>query len=314
MAKGNFMKCLVTGANSSIGQYLIEKLKTMPEFEQITLATRSQLTVNHPKFDQKYLDLLNSQSFDKFRGIKYDVIFHLAGKATNKDNTLETNVVGAELMTRYILPPTHRFINASSITVYGDHLGPMSKPWEENHECKPTSLYSVSKLASEKIFDAMYGPYTSIVHARLCANAGYNFTHGLVADIVRKLKSTSEKLELFGSFPGSIKPYSYAGDTALFMTNSVLTKLLFPASSTFNVCPHDSMTVVDIAEVCMKELGIYKQIHWMGEKFVSRGDNRVIIASAFKLLELGLLNKLRNPAESVRLALRDIMYEKVGVV
>jgi hypothetical protein len=106
----------------------------------------------------------------------------------------------------------------------------------------------------------------------LVANVGGGATHGVLPDIVRKLRSPDPELVLLGAAPGSSKPYAYVGDTAKFMVECGLKP---DKHILANVGPDDHLTIEYMALLAMDYLKIKKRIRW-DVKANWRGDNRVV--------------------------------------
>jgi nucleoside-diphosphate-sugar epimerase len=303
------MRALVTGASGSIGRYLVARLEQDKRFDGVVVFGRTplpQITI-HPKFKHIYGDIENEVYFGPFRGEKFDVIFHLAGAASHNGRHLEVNALGTRNLLEHVAPPRHAFIHTSSITVYGNPPSAFPHEWRETDPCKPSSLYSLSKLTAEQLINIKLGGAAPAVHLRLCANAGFGFSHGLVADVIRKLKNSASELELFGAYPGTVKPFSYAGDTARDIIQ--FATMDHKQNEVYNICPTNPISVFEVATICQKELGINKPIKWLGETSIWAGDNRYIRALSLKAQERGwdCLTSYR----AIERALVDIKAERI---
>mgnify|MGYP003116286384 FL=1 len=296
------MKILITGATGFIGRHLTLKLKLLGH-ELITISRRPVMrNKKDVKLSTHYaLDLgevdRSKDSYYMFENIcrqhSPDLIFHLASNAVVKpdddnphgiilDNTISTQKVA------HYAPEECKVVLASSVIVYGDWIYNSSTPDREYKEyaaCKPTSIYGMTKRASESIIQS----YTNSgkingVSARLCATVGSGLTHGIVKDFIRKIKSDNPNLEALGSYPGSTKPFCHIEDAveALIMLGMQNTE-----KKIFNVVPDDSITVEEVAEAAMAALEIQKPIKWLGEEANWKGDNRVIRASNKLLKSIG---------------------------
>ena len=296
------MKILVTGSSGFIGEHLCLQLKLLGH-ELITVSRRPiMITKRDVKLSDHYaLDLgevdRSKDSYYIFENIckqhKPDLIYHLASNAVVKpddenphgiilDNTISTQKVA------HYAPEGCRVVLASSVIVYGDWIFNSPSPdrkYKESSACKPTSIYGMTKRASESIIES----YTSSgkidgVSARLCATVGSGLTHGIIKDFIRKIKSDNPNLEALGSYPGSTKPFCHIDDVveALILLGTQDTK-----GKAFNVVPDDSITVEEVAEAAMSALEIQKPIKWLGEEANWKGDNRIIRASNTLLKSAG---------------------------
>ena len=299
------MKILITGATGFIGRHLAIKLKLLGH-DVITLS-RHAILVNkrdqrrnnkHYKIDLGESDTRKHEYYH-FENLclehKPEIIFHLASNPLVKINEEDPhkiildNIVSTQKIVHYA-PEGCKVILASSVVVYGDWLfdGVYTdkSSYHENHRTQPTSIYGVTKRASESILKT----YTKMgriegVSARLCATVGGGLTHGVIKDFIRKLKNDDPYLEVLGSHPGSIKPFCHIEDVldALIL----LSKSNLAKHESYNVVPDNSISIEEVAEAVMKGLNIYKPIKWLGEESNWKGDNKLIQVTNKKLKLLG---------------------------
>ena len=287
------MKIIVTGATGFIGRHLNVQLRLLGH-EIITISRRPIMVIKkdvqigkHFVADLGETDRSKSDYY-LFENLcnqhKPDVIFHLASSAVVKPDEEDPhriildNTVSTQKVVHYA-PEGCKVVLASSVIVYGDWLfkrGDVNqRSYTEQSACKPTSIYGMTKRASESIVES----YTEAgkidgVSARLCATVGSGLTHGIIKDFIRKVKSENPYLEALGSHPGSTKPFCHIEDAvdALIMlgTQDNLTDRVF------NVVPDDSINVEEVAEAVMSALEIEKPIKWLGDGANWKGDNRII--------------------------------------
>lgn len=266
---------LVTGGGF-IGSRLCEALMKKTEIEQLVFIRgrdANNTCVGIKGFNVLYQDLcdpdLPSRLVDYY---KFDTVFHTAGVA--KVSAPLSTIFPANLQTTVNLldcVPDARFIFTSSSTVYGN--GHAKIDFDEYDKLLPTSAYGASKVACESFIDA----YTRLgkingVSLRLCANVGPGATHGLLKDLIAKVKSDSPTLELFGEAPGSIKPFIHVDDTVRAM-------IWFAEENTkgrgaYNVCTKDVLTVSEVADLVMEQVGVKKEKVWLGPNSTWAGDNK----------------------------------------
>jgi UDP-glucose 4-epimerase len=115
------------------------------------------------------------------------------------------------------------------------------------------------------------------------ANVGWPTTHGLLPDLLRKVRSDESELSLLGDFPGSAKPYVHARDTADFLEKLAHTDL----TGTLNLGSDDQLSVCEVAELVMNKLGRRKPTVWLGEQANWPGDNRFVNLDSHKAFALG---------------------------
>lgn len=279
-------RVLVTGGGfigSRLSRILVDNY---PEIEKLVYICGSDTSNNcwgSTRYDVLYKNLAHRESLKDLWDYKFDTVFHTAGIA--RVSAPLYDIFPANLQTTINLldcVPGARFIFTSSSTVYGN--GHAKIDFDEYDKLLPTSAYGASKVACESFIDA----YTRLgringVSLRLCANVGPGATHGLLKDLITKVKSDSPTLELFGDAPGSIKPFIHVDDTVRAM-------IWFAEENhkggAYNVCTKDTLTVSEVADLVMEHVGVKKEKVWLGEASTWAGDNK----------EFSLCNKKLNRA------------------
>lgn len=301
------MRVLVTGASGFIGWKLLRRILKETDWN-IDFVTRKDLIAvkeeNASRCNHVFLDLSDEHAEGWKWLDKYDLIFHLAATPTVKPNfnnpneIIHNNVIATNNLLHRCTKDGTRFIFASSVLVYGNCWGYMN----ESMTCQPTSLYGASKLASEGLITA-FQSYRDIsyMNLRLCATVGTGLTHGLLYDLVAKLRSDNPQLELLGDAPGSSKPYMHVDD----VVDAMVTTAKWKDSFTVNLGHNDHVCVAEIAEQAMQILDIRKPVKWLGEGANWKGDNRIVRMNAFGLLELGWEPKCKSSLESIKKALKE---------
>ena len=169
----------------------------------------------------------------------------------------------------------------------------------------PLNVYAVSKLACENLVEGYSQVYPELINGFSCrfpAVVGSNNKHGLLKDIVSKLKAPGNTITLFGEAPGSRKPFIYGKNLA-----EILNYLMFTSEhwewSTLKIAPTDSLTVQKVARIAMDKLNIHKEIVWDKNR-VWRGDQEIVFPSAPRNYFDG---QVLSSESAIRAALEDII-------
>ena len=293
------MATLITGGSGFIGRNLIAELhKNRQVFGSIINVSRRPFS--SPFITKSYpCDVGFPDDYEpQFECLKYvmkthkpEYIFHLAGKATVKMegnepfDILNDNILSTQKICQWA-PKGARVVLASTVIVYGDWMFEQEspRPYTEEDRTEPTSIYGMTKRASEGILNY----YTSTGHingvsARICATVGRGLTHGVVYDFIEKI-TNNPVLNALGSRPGSTKPYCHVNDLTKALLILGMNKRV---NGEYNVVPNDSISIEEVAEAVMRGLDVNKKIAWMGEEANWKGDNRLVYVSNEKLKRLG---------------------------
>lgn len=259
------MKYLIFGDTGFLGSHLANKL-TQDGHDVFGISKSPKATI-YPRLT---LDLVTEtrDSLKHFiKSIAPNVILHYASYPIVKNYGPDcTNDI---LITHKILdccPDDCKFIYASSTAVYSRH----SQFKNVGGATNPVSVYGLNKLHCENLIELYASEYNTklkYVILRYCAHA--NIHTGIVGDLIKKLKGPDTNLEIFGKNPGSKKPY-------LEINNSVertLELINLNNKMILNVSAEDNITVREIADILMQELGIFKKIKWLGKDANWRGDH-----------------------------------------
>jgi len=188
----------ITGAGGFIGKEFSNYL--YKQNYNLVLFTENEIIKDK---NIKYIKKdLNKCSYEDFTGI--DVLFHLAGTASNRD-ALEKNFLLTEItLKNSILAHVKKFFLASSYAIYGDRKSPA----KVNEELNPLDEYSLSKILAEYVLkkeilsNSLEG---SIL--RICSIYG-DEGKGLINILKNKIK-TNEEIRIDGQFE---RQYLYVKD------------------------------------------------------------------------------------------------------
>lgn len=260
------MTILVVGGSGFIGQSLLKHL-TETSLDRICNISRNKSNIETVEDFEVDLSDLPTLKFVIGR-IQPTIVYHLAAQASQKpnpnkpDEIIKSNILNTFNLIHSLPSHTH-IIFASSIVIYGGIHDPT-----EFSPINTTSLYGASKVACEELIKSNYhvkgNPYNIF---RLGAMVGPGMTHGLLKDVISKIKSDSKTLELWGKDPGSSKVYTHVQDVV-----EAITCERFIPNEIVNICNDDDISAREVAQITMKELGIKKEIVW-DETKIWRGDN-----------------------------------------
>ncbi len=267
-------KVLLTGSTGFVGSALYTQL-VRQNYDVLGVSRNPTTSQKHSTCDLANDDISKIQSI--VNNHNPEIIFHFAANPLVRDYTHDIskdNILGTHKLLD-CCPPGCMFFLASSATVYGKHN---TSRWPYSNT-KPQSVYGWTKLYCEQLVKLYYEQYKKISDyriARFCAHVGPNSTHGLVHDIVNKLKSNNPVLELLGTAPGPKKPFIHIDDSIRAIIELTDVKYAAKWSKIHNISPCDNMSVLEVAETVMKRINITKPIKFLGRKSNWAGDNRFV--------------------------------------
>jgi UDP-glucose 4-epimerase len=293
------MKVFVTGGAGFIGSHIVDEL-VRRDFEIIVYDNLSTGYERHlqPGLSQgrvglivgDILDLPNM--IDSMKGSA--LVFHLAANADvrgGKANTaldLEQNVVGTHnVLEAMRINHVPEIVFTSSATVYGE---PDIFPTPENYAPLQTSLYGASKYSAEAMIQA-YGEYFGIrsYMFRFVSWIGERYSHGVVYDFIKKLKTNPNELEILGD-GNQRKSYLHVEDgvSGIFLSIQNIRE----QKNVINLGHEDYMNVKRLATIVTEEMGLNDVIFrytggvrgWLGDSPFVHLDIRKIRSAGFKPL------------------------------
>jgi len=188
-----------------------------------------------------------------------DKVFHFASNPDIAKATTQPDVDFWEgtYLTNNILEAMRvngvkHIVYASGSGIYGDTgYEPVS---EDYAPLLPISTYGASKLAGEALINAYCHMFDMVGRAYRFANVvGPRQTHGVVYDFFRKLRVNPTQLSILGNGSQS-KSYIYIDDImeAILLTDKLSQKRF----DYFNVATGDYISVKDIADLVVNEMGL----------------------------------------------------------
>ncbi len=233
-----------------------------------------------------------------------DIGAGVADPTVDLNNTFLTTFQTLALMRRFQIP---RVAFASSSAVYGNRSGILA---EDSGPMLPISNYGAMKLASEASISAAVEDFVEQAWIFRFPNViGSRATHGVIYDLLGKLRDDPPDLEVLGDGTQQ-KPYLHVSeliDSMWFIFQHAKEQL-----NVFNIgAADDGATVSYIAEAVLRRAAPEKKIRYTGGNRGWVGDVPRFQYSIDKLTKLGWKPKLHSK-EAVDQAVREI-YDEVLV-
>ena len=152
-------KYLITGGCGFIGLALAKRLiKKSNHVDILDLPSKINKFQNKSKYIKLIKgDITKKETFKKIKS-KYYCVYHLAAQTSsrlseiNPQKDIVTNIIVSHNLCRWakVFKPK-RVVFTSSMAVYGK----VANKIKENSACSPLSIYGLSKLFAEKIFETL---------------------------------------------------------------------------------------------------------------------------------------------------------------
>ena len=275
------MNVLVTGGAGFIGSNLCRRFINVGHrivvVDNMSNGSKNNLkeVLNESNFELFEFDINDIEKLKRvFEEHSFDIVIHLAANSDvykgsedyhiDYKNTFYTTLNILEMMHNYGI---NKLFFASSSTVYGKAE---TRIKENSPSLRPISHYGAAKLASEAFissFNSLYG--IQVVIARFCNVVGPNMTHGVIPDLIKKLKSNPKELLVLGD-GNQTKPYIYIDD----LINGICVALEHSNKSynDYLIGVDSSLTVAEITRIIMSELKIHIPIKYADTISVLSGD------------------------------------------
>ena len=310
----------ITGAAGFIGSHLADVLAGSCDLlliDNLSSGKRGNLAGALKRGRARFIkqDLLGAKLPALLKGT--EVVVHMAANpdvrssAEDPKPTFEENIVATfRLLEAARKVGAKGFVLASTSTVYGEATR-VPTP-EEYGPLMPVSMYGASKLTCEALVSSYahtYGMETVVF--RFANVVGGRSSHGVVVDFVRKLKKNPKKLEILGREPGTSKSYVYIEDAIRGILAGADRAAGF--QDVFNVGSYDSITVKEIAEIVVREMGLSNvAFSWSGGVAGGgwKGDVKRMVLDTAKLRSTGWRPNFSS-AEGVAQAVRDALQSPV---
>ena len=317
-----FNSALITGGAGFIGSHLAEKLvnegietKVLDNFATGRKENFSEC-IDNQNFSFFNLDLgkLGKQE-DYLENV--EIVFHMAADPEVRtgydkpEDSFNQNIVNTfNLLQRIKNSKVKKIVFASSSSVYGDAKVLPTK--EEYGPLCPISHYGASKLACEAMVSSFCHNYNIRGIILRPANViGSRGRHGLIWDLVHKLKNDKSRLEVLGDGKQT-KSFIHISDAVKGILQSI--KKHKDDVEIFNIGSEDSIEIINIAKAVCKNMklpdieifttgGIENGRGW-------KGDIKSAHLDISKLKNLGWHPKLSS-LEAADLTSREIIDEEI---
>lgn len=313
------MKYFVAGAAGFISSQIINRLVSL--YPDIEIVAYDNLSSGNPRYlnwaiahgnvrfvvaDIKDLNTLILYMKD------CAVTYHFASNADISKAVIDPTVDFREgtCLTQNILEAMRfnavkKIIYASGSGVFGN-TGEIIAD-EDYHPMLPISTYGASKLAGEALICSYCHMFDIIGRSYRFANVvGGKSTHGIIKDFVEKLSKNPFYLKILGSGKQK-KGYIYVEDVidGIFMTEKKCTEKY----DYFNISPDNQITVKEIADIVVEEMGLDNVKYEYSGETSWKGDVSLIKMSSNKAKAYGWKCSYTSE-EAIRKATREMLKER----
>lgn len=317
----NFNSALITGGAGFIGSYIAEKLIEsgirVKVLDNLVTGTKKNLEHcwNKKNFEFFQQDLGNLENDDFLDNV--DIVFHLAADPEVRtgydkpENSFNQNVVNTfNLLQKIKHSKVKKLLFASSSSVYGNAT---VLPTPENYSpLLPISHYGASKLACEALISSFCHNYDiDGIIIRPANVIGARGHHGLIWDLIHKLKNDQTKLEILGNGRQS-KSFIHISDAIegiFHIINNTKEKI-----EIFNIGSEDSIEIINVAKIVCKNMNLENIVIHTKEKEEGgigwKGDIKKAHLDIKKLKSLGW-NVNLSSITSADLTSQEIIREEI---
>lgn len=304
------MRSIVTGGAGFIGSHLVDHLVSAGS-DVIVIDSLISGSVDSVRghLDAKKIrlvsaDLLSDGWQDSFAGA--DRIYHLAA-----DPDVRESSVSPDKQLNNTIITTHRVLEAmrtfhvpeivftSTSTVYGEAT---IIPTPESYTpMEPVSVYGASKLACEALISAYCHSFSMRSWIFRFANIiGARSGHGVITDFIRKLRADPQRLEILGD---GAQTKSYLEVHECIRAIMYVIANTHDTVNTYNVGSEDWISVTDIADIVVAEMGLTPDYHYTGGSRGWIGDVPKMQLDVSRLKETGFIPGISS-RESVRVSVQ----------
>lgn len=261
--KNEIRRALITGASGFIGNALVESLHK----QSIEIVAIDQLPCGRTHNKSKIFDIKQENIIDQFL-TKDTVIFHMAANANvassvnDPANDFQNTLYGLFQVLESARRFNCRVIFPSTASIF-DTTNEL--PVSEKSYVKPSSPYGAAKVAGESycfVYNRCYGLDVRI--ARMFSVYGLGMNRFAIHDIVRKIQSDNQSLEILGDGK-QIRDYLYIDDAVhgleIIASNG-------EAGEDYNLASGEQVKLLDLAQLIATEMDCSEiEIKTSGESF-----------------------------------------------
>jgi UDP-glucose 4-epimerase len=288
-------RAFVTGGAGFIGSHIVDRL--VRDGANVTIydnfSTGQQHFINHHAANRAVrvvrADVLDYERLQR-EMVGCNFVFHLQANADVRSGIqltrvdLEQNTTATwNVLEAMRINGIRHIVFASSATIYGE---PDVFPTPESYAPLQTSLYGASKLAGEAMMQA-YSEYFGITCYifRFVSWIGERYTHGVIFDFMKKLRTDPQMLEILGDGKQR-KSYLDVSDGV----NGIFFAIQHAkeCKNVFNLGHDEFMSVLDLADIIVDELGLRRvRYRTTGGRRGWLGDSPFVHLDTAKLKALG---------------------------
>lgn len=315
----NKRNILVTGGAGFIGSHLVDLLLNKDHkvvcVDNLYLGRKENIEhqLHNKNFTFYKFDVLNFKRLNNlFKKERFDTIFHLVANSDIKQSSTETDLdLKLNLMTTYNVLEAMRINKvkeiafASTSAIFGETNKMIT---EDMGPLIPISFYGASKLAAEayiSVYVHNFGLKAWLI--RFPNVVGERATHGIIYDLMRKLKKNKKELVVLGNGEQE-KPYLYVKELVggiVYVWQHAKGDYNY-----FNLGSRSTIRVSGIVDILLDELNLRgkTQIKYTGGDRGWVGDVPRFKYSLAKVNKLGW-KAHSNSEQAVRLAVRNLKEE-----
>lgn len=315
----NKKNILITGGAGFIGSHLMDLL--LDKGFKVTCVDNFYLgrkeNIKHQLHNENFafykFDVLNFRKLnDIFQKEKFDAIFHLVANSDIKQSAAQTDLdLKLNFMSTYNVLEAMRLNNvnqivfASTSAIFGETDEVIT---EDMGPLIPISFYGASKLAAEAYISAYvhnFGIRAWLI--RFPNVVGERATHGILFDLMNKLKENQNTLNVLGNGKQE-KPYLYVKELVeglIYVWQNANENYNY-----FNLGSNSTIKVSRIVEILIEELNLNgrTQIKYSGGDRGWVGDVPKFKYSLNKANKLGWKANL-NSEQAIRLTVKKLKEE-----